>query len=273
MSAEQDSLLEGRIRTALAERADALPGRLDSTRVAGDERGRPDVQVIDTSLERVDHHPRRTVTLLAAATIAAIAAAGVVALTHRSHPAVTAPSSTLSATSSTLHPGQNCSSGTLSPQQRFLCKKRRYPNGNQPQYSDLGSGTDGDPTAAQQATLAIERAQYDPAEVQLLLNQAKANGSVPTDQALVSTLEFRNACRELLIAVTAAETTPADQIAAVVDQIMNPEIARLTARTPAGSQSNQLFETWTNRIVVGRAAEVRKALGTQFCIHVIPPQT
>ena len=273
MSAEHDSRLERRIRTALAERADALPGRLDSSRVAGDERTRREVQVIETSLERVDHHPRRTVTILAAATIAAIAAVGVIALTRRPHPTVTAPSSTLSATSSSLPPGQNCSSGTLTPQQRFLCKKLRHPNGYQPQYSELGSGTDGDPTPAQQATLATEKAQYDPAEVQLLLKQAQANGNVPTDQALVATLEFRNACRELLIAVTAAESAPADQIAAVVDPIMNPEIARLTARTPDGSQSNQLFETWTQRIIAGQAPEVRNALGTQFCINVIPPKS
>jgi hypothetical protein len=225
-----------------------------------------DAPVAETSLEPVDYRRRRIVKLVAAVVLAGAVASGVLAVVHRQHAAVTAPAST-----STTRPGvKNCTAPALTLNQRIACRRRNHPY--VPHYSNVGSGTDGLPTPAQQAALAREKTQYDPAEVQLLLHQAKANGNVPTDQALVSALEFRNACRQLLVAATVAESLPRDRIAAVVDSIMEPEVARLTARTTAGSTSNQLFEQDTKEIIAGHAEAVRHELGRHLCIAVIAPQ-
>ena len=226
-----------------------------------------DAPAIETSFERVDHGPRRAVKLVAVLTLAGVVAIGVLAITHRPRAAVTAPSST----STSVPAARDCTSRALTLNQRVLCRVRKHKN--EPRYSNVGSGTDGLPSPTQEAALAIEKTQYDPAEVQLLLNRARANGNVPTDQALVSVLEFRNACRQLLLATTAAEAAPADRVASVVDPIMNPEIARLTARQPAGSESNQLFASRTRQIDTGHGADVLHDIGRNFCIDVIPPQS
>jgi hypothetical protein len=230
-----------------------------------------DAPVIETSVVRIHRGTRRAMKTVAVLTIAGIALFSAIALARHSHPTVVAPPSTSPTASSTLPSRGDCLSETLTVAQRRTCIVRRA-HENRPHYSNVGSGTDGLPTPAQQATLAREKAQYDPAEVQLLLNQAKANGNVPTDQALVSVLEFRNACRQLLVAATAAESVPAERVASVVDPIVLPEVSRLTARQPAGSESNQLFAGYTREIDAGHAAKVLRAIGRNFCIDVIAPQ-
>ena len=162
--------------------------------------------------------------------------------------------------SSALPAGQNCLSGTLTRLQRIACLQAELPS-----TSDLGSGAEQHPTPAQQATLATELLQYDPAEVQQLVSEAEANGNTPTDQALVGTLEYRNACRQTVVAATAAESAPADQVASIVNKIMTPEVARLIARTPAGSNSYQMFERLAQQIIAGEGPTILSQMDTKIC--------
>jgi hypothetical protein len=229
-----------------------------------------DERAVEATVERVDRRPRRTMATLAVLAIVAITAIGVVSITHHSHEAVGTSSSTGSSTPSTLPRGQNCSSVTLSPAQRLLCKKSRHPHGYQPHYSDLGSGTDGFPTPAQAAALAIELRQYDQATVKALIQQAERNGNHPTDQALVSALEFRNACRQSFIAAEAAKSTPADRVASVVNGIINPEITRLRARTVSDDESYLLFEQVAHKLIAGHAPQVIQSFGHTICDYASP---
>jgi hypothetical protein len=205
--------------------------------------------VVEASVQHMDRHPRRTVAIIAVVAIAAVAAVGVVTISHRSHATVDAPSSPVPSS-------RSCSSGALTVTQRFVCKRLRHPHGYQPQYNDLGSGTDGYPTPAQAATLAVELRQYDPATVQAMIKKAERNGNHPTDQALVSALEFQNACRQTLIAATAAESVPADKVASVVNGIINPEITRLRARSVSDDTGYEVFQHFARQLIAGHAPQV-----------------
>jgi hypothetical protein len=134
-----------------------------------------------------------------------------------------------------------------------------------PAPSDQGSGADGNPTPEQTATLAKEKSEYDPTEVQFLIDQAAANHFVPTDQGLVGVLEFRNACREAVTAAAAAASVGPDQAGAAVHAIMDPEIVRLAQRTTSDSQSAAWFGDITNRIAAGEGDAVVKQLTERDC--------
>jgi hypothetical protein len=216
---------------------------------------------VETSVRNLDRRPRRTAAAIAVLAIAAIAAVGVVTITHRSHAAVDAPSST-------VPPSPSCLSVTQA--QRRACKRLRHPHGNQPQYSDLGSGTDGDPTPAQAAALAVELRQYDPVKVQAMVKEAERNGNHPTDQALVSAFEYQNACRQAFTAAVAAKSAPANRVASVVNGIINPEITRLRARSTSGSTGYVGFEQVAQQLIAGQALQVIRSFGHTFCGYEKP---
>jgi len=139
-----------------------------------------------------------------------------------------------------------------------------------PSTSNYGTGCDGNPTSAQAAALAVELKQYDPATVQAMVKQAERNGNDPTDQALVSALEYRNACRETFTASLTAKSTPADRVASVVNAIINPEISRLRARSVSGDTGYVGFEQVAHELIAGQAVQVIESFGNTFCGYEKP---
>jgi hypothetical protein len=119
----------------------------------------------------------------------------------------------------------------------------------------VGSGVDGAPSRAQAARLAQEKKDYDPAEIQFLLNEV-GGASHTNDQELVGILEFRRACREALRALTTAGSVSAKFRAGTVDAIMGPELKRLVDREPSDSQASQMFQTLADEIKAGDTSTV-----------------
>ncbi len=123
----------------------------------------------------------------------------------------------------------------------------------------IGSGVDGTPSDAQATRLAQEKKDYNPAEIQYLLNQV-GGASHTNDQELVGILEFRRACRETLHALSVATSTGPALRAAAVDAIMGPELQRLVDREPSDSQGSQMFRTLADQIKAGDNAAVHRWL-------------
>jgi hypothetical protein len=117
----------------------------------------------------------------------------------------------------------------------------------------IGSGIDGAPTPEQAQRLAEQKLEYDPAELEYLIAQATSepHGSVPDDQNLVGTLEFRRACRVTLRLAVDTATDDPDLRASTVDQIMDAQRQRLADREPTGDQSVQMFGELADRINAG----------------------
>ncbi len=119
----------------------------------------------------------------------------------------------------------------------------------------VGSGVDGVPSRSQAARLAQQKKDYDPAEIQFLLNEV-GGASHTNDQELVGVLEFRRACREALRALTATASVTATLRARTVDVIMAPELKRLVDREPSDSQASQMFQTLADEIKAGQTSVV-----------------
>jgi len=120
----------------------------------------------------------------------------------------------------------------------------------------VGSGVDGSPSGTQAARLAREKKDYDPAEIQFLLNEVGGT-SHTNDQELVGTLEFRRACREALRALTAAGSVTPKLRTGTVDAIMTPELKRLVDREPSDSQASEMFRTLADEIKAGETGTVQ----------------
>jgi len=214
---------------------------------------------------------RRRVARLGAATLTVVALIGAALLvahqvdSHQDRGVVSAPSQTAPSTSV---PAVRCSHpGTLTAVQRRVCRREGL-GPLAPSTSDLGSGADGNPTRAQAARLATEVKEYDPAVVQAMIAQGEAHGQRPDDQAIVAALEYQNACIQTKRAATAAESAPPDQVAAVVNAIINPEIARLVQRTPSGSTGYEMFQQIAQRIIAGHASQVLQEMGKSICNYM-----
>jgi hypothetical protein len=120
-------------------------------------------------------------------------------------------------------------------------------------HYSIGSGIDGQPTPVQARCLAQEKQDYDPAEIAYLIAQANANDSgwVPDDQYLVSTLEFRRACRLTMRLANDTASADAESRATTVDSVMTPELERLVDRNPSDSQAAQMFGDLADQIKAG----------------------
>lgn len=105
------------------------------------------------------------------------------------------------------------------------------------------------------AQLAKWRSEYDQTEVAYVIEQG--GGAPRPDQEVVSVMEFRTACRVTRSAVQAATNAPADERAAVVDRVMQPELARLAERNlPPPDESAQMFRTLADDLKRGDAGTV-----------------
>ena len=102
-------------------------------------------------------------------------------------------------------------------------------------------------------------ADYDPAEIAYL--QAQANGSA-SDFLLVTTLEFRRACRELARARDVAGASSAADRGAAVAAIATPEIARLHDRDdPQSAGVTDYWRTLFADVAAGGSSAVDRWLG------------
>jgi hypothetical protein len=131
---------------------------------------------------------------------------------------------------------------------------------------EAGSGVDGKPTPAQARRLSQQKRDYDPAEIADLVAQARADHWTMDDQYLVSTLEFRRACRTTLQVANQADALDEGERADLVDSIMQPEVERLIDRDPAGSESRAMFQDLAVRIVSGDSDGARTWLESN-CVH------
>jgi hypothetical protein len=123
----------------------------------------------------------------------------------------------------------------------------------------VGSGVDGAPSRTQAARLAQEKRDYDPAEIQFLLDEV-GGASHTNDQELVGLLEFRRACREALRALTGAGSVTPSFRASTVDAIMAPELKRLVDREPSDSRASQMFRTLADEMKAGDNSDVNEWL-------------
>jgi hypothetical protein len=119
--------------------------------------------------------------------------------------------------------------------------------------SSVGSGVDGQPTPEQAQCLAQQKLDYDPAEVAYLNAEADANdpGWVPDDQYLVSTLEYRRACRLTMRLANETASDAAPSRASTIDRVMPPELERLVSRTPTGDESAKMFRELADQLKAG----------------------
>jgi len=223
-----------------------------------------DDHLVEAGIVAVDRHPRRIVTIVVVLAVAGAATVGVLAMTGLSglRGSNNRPSSTVPHTACARLPiprALNC---------RALKRFRVQPL----RTSKSGSGTDGDPTPAQAAALAVEVKDYPQAVVERMIAQGRAHGQQPDNQAIVEALEFQNACIQIKRAATTAESAPPGQVASVVHAIMDPEIARLIQRSTSGSTSYQLFQRFDDQIIAGEARQVlRDNIGVTFCIYMRLP--
>ena len=101
-------------------------------------------------------------------------------------------------------------------------------------------------------------ADYDPAEIAYL----QAEDGSASDYSLVTTLEFRRACRELARARDVAGASSAADRAAAVEAIATPEIARLHDRDdPQSAGVTDYWRTLFADVAAGGSSAVDRWLG------------
>jgi hypothetical protein len=100
--------------------------------------------------------------------------------------------------------------------------------------------------------------EYDPAEIAYLRRQATQNDFADVDDyALVATLEFRRACREVRRAEALARSQPRARRTALIDSILAPQIGRLRdRRTTDHDESAAMFTRLADLLKVGDDAAV-----------------
>jgi hypothetical protein len=120
-------------------------------------------------------------------------------------------------------------------------------------------------TPAQKAMFATWRREYDPAAVAY----ATRDAGDASDLAIVTTMDFRAACRAATSALAAAEQASPTQRTATVDGLMQPTLAALVQHAwppkPAGSR---LFNNLASLMRHGDFA--RASANLRVCAQVVP---
>lgn len=208
-----------------------------------------DQDIVEVSAHAASRRPRRTTAGLALLALVGVVVLGVFFLGRGDSKVRVAGSATDPATDSTPKP--LCSSG----------------GGDSAACPEEGPPL----SAAQKAQFAKWRSEYNPADVARLAKQTATD--LLDDASVVETMEGAIGCAVTRSAWAAANQAAPDQRAAAVNDIMEPELARLTERNwPPQSEMASIFQRLAEQLKTGDLADfdAPDSLFRGACGHAFP---